>query len=253
MRILEVIIASAKPDRSLLTQHKERIDFLQNRIIAYADKLKEPDTSNKARDFLKSKIADDKREIAHHVGKIKEESVDSSEPAVEYVVYDPKTDKIVGGPYQTASRARAARDKKDMAYGAYRYSVRKINKNSGTGSAVFESINRLPLAECDFDAIKGLLDKPVPVVLARIYLQDLIDDDDLNSQFDSLESDDPGQDIRHLIADWVKRVMPDQLHRFQARPDAVATAGQLSPIHGYDSGSFNSNSETTVGNAFGRF
>jgi hypothetical protein len=42
-----------------------------------------------------------------------------------YNVIDNQTGKIVG-TYSTASRARNARDKKDLAYGAIRYSVRPV-------------------------------------------------------------------------------------------------------------------------------
>lgn len=43
-----------------------------------------------------------------------------------YQVIDTKTGAVVG-TYQDARRARAARDRKDAAYGAVRYAVRPVS------------------------------------------------------------------------------------------------------------------------------
>lgn len=114
-----------------------------------------------------------------------------------------------------------------------------------------ESINTLPLVDEDFDKLKKLMENPIPVVVAKIYTQDIIDDDELTDQFCSLEQSDPGFDARELIADWIKRVMPDQLYRF--RDETGNTDGNLSPIHGYDTGSYRSDGSLLNGNAVGRF
>lgn len=51
------------------------------------------------------------------------------EPSTEkYVIYDIKTNEVVGGPYSTRQRAARAADKKDLQYGAIRYGVRLIKQ-----------------------------------------------------------------------------------------------------------------------------
>ena len=42
-----------------------------------------------------------------------------------YQVIDRQTQQVVG-TYSTAKRARASRDRKDLAYGAIRYMVREV-------------------------------------------------------------------------------------------------------------------------------
>lgn len=106
-----------------------------------------------------------------------------------------------------------------------------------------EAVHRLPLTEADFDRLKEVMERPIPVVVAHIYLQDLIDDDELTGQFASLENDDPASDARALIADWVKRVMPDQLFRFYGTP-RDSEYGELSPIHGYNQDAYRGTKRT---------
>ena len=55
---------------------------------------------------------------------------DTPTESVKYEVVDRQTGKVVGGPYSTLSRARAVVDKKDNAYGAYRYTARRIKQVS---------------------------------------------------------------------------------------------------------------------------
>ena len=119
------------------------------------------------------------------------------------------------------------------------------------GRPITEAVNKLPLTESDFDRLKEIFLKPIPVVVAQIYIQDLIDDDSLTAELQSLEITDPSHDARELIANWIKQVMPDQLYRFTG--GKAPMPGEFSPIHGYDTGVCKSSGSTLTGNAFGRF
>ena len=96
-----------------------------------------------------------------------------------------------------------------------------------------EAVHRLPLTDDDFTELKAVMERPIPALVAHIYLQDLIVDDQLASELDSLASTDAAADSRQLVADWMARVMPDQLYRF--RDDNMESRyGELSPVHGYN-------------------
>jgi hypothetical protein len=127
-----------------------------------------------------------------------------------------------------------------------------IKKNS----IVSESIHKLPLTPEDFDMVKRLMEKPIPAIVASIYVMEIIDDDELNDQFKSLEETDPARDVRPLVVDWLRRVMPDQMYRFsQDDSSENQRKGLLSPIHGYDEHSYNGGPDTgteSSGNAYGR-
>lgn len=102
-------------------------------------------------------------------------------------------------------------------------------------SLLTEAITQVPLTDGDFDQIKQLMCKPVPAIMATIYLQGLIEDSQFSDLMDEVAANDPAADVRQHIADWIKRVMPDQLYRF--RGDAQTTRqreGIGSPISGDD-------------------
>jgi len=117
-----------------------------------------------------------------------------------------------------------------------------------------EAVNRLPLSNDDFELAKKMLEKPIPAVIAPIFIEGLIDDDELTDQFKSIEESEPGQDVRPLIVEWFKRVMPDQMYRFtgDVRDDNQAK-GLLSPIHGYDPHMYKGTNDPITGDAYGRF
>ena len=97
----------------------------------------------------------------------------------------------------------------------------------------------------DFELVKEVMNKPIPAVIAPIYIMEIIDDDELNSQLLSLEETDPGRDVRPLIAEWFSRVMPDQMHRFgQEVASEKQKLGLVSPIHGYDPKMFKGGTDT---------
>jgi len=122
---------------------------------------------------------------------------------------------------------------------------------------VAEAVHRLPLTNDDFELLKALMEKPIPAVIAPIYIQEIIDDDELNDQFKSLEETEPGRDVRPLIVEWVRRVMPDQMHRFgQEVADKKQKMGFFSPIHGYDPHMYKGGTDTgteSSGNAYGKY
>lgn len=115
-----------------------------------------------------------------------------------------------------------------------------------------EAVHKLPITDKDFEVLKELMNNPIPAAIAPIYIQDIIDDDDLNNQLISLEDTHPSSDVRPLISEWIDRVMPDQMYRFrgEARSDRE---GLMSPIHGYDPHIYKGSNEPITGNAYGYF
>lgn len=122
-------------------------------------------------------------------------------------------------------------------------------------SQVMEAIHKLPISNEDFELVKKLMDNPIPAIIAPIYIQEVIDDDELKDQISSLENTDPGRDVRPIIAEWFNRVMPDQMYRFtQNHRSELQKKGIFSPIHGYDPKSFKGSTDTgaaSSGDAYG--
>jgi hypothetical protein len=124
----------------------------------------------------------------------------------------------------------------------------------GSVNIVTEAIYKLPLSHKDFEILKELLNRPIPAIIAHIYILDVINDDELNDQISSIEVTQPNRDIRPLIVDWVKRVMPDQMYHFDDNlPNLAQKNGALSPIHGYDSGMYKGTNDPITGNAYGSY
>lgn len=120
-------------------------------------------------------------------------------------------------------------------------------------SKVTEAIRKLPLSDDDFKFVKELMLRPIPAAVAPIYILEFIDDDEFNDQLLELENSNPALDVRPLVVEWFKRVMPDQMHRFTGdsrTPDMEI--GLLSPIHGYDPRMYHGANDPITGNAFGR-
>lgn len=114
-----------------------------------------------------------------------------------------------------------------------------------------ESINRVPLSDKDYDQFRDLMTRPIPAVVARAYIQEIIDDDELSDNLDILAEQQPDRDTRPLIADWFRRVMPDQLYRFLGS-SMHYTDGRYSPLHGYETQAHKGTNDVITGNAFGR-
>jgi len=119
---------------------------------------------------------------------------------------------------------------------------------------VAEAVTRLPLTEDDFDLVKKLMEKPIPAAIAPIYIQNIIEDDEFNDQLLELEDSNPSLDVRPLIVEWFRRVMPDQMYRFtEDLPSENQKKGLLSVIHGYDPKMYKGSNEPISGNAYGMF
>lgn len=194
MKILEILLPKEMKDKSISQKHATKIDVLQKRMNAYADKIADPKTSAKGREFLKSKLKTDYNELRDVIQTVSEE-------------------------------------------------------NSVT---VNEAVHKLPLTDADFDLVKGLMERPIPAVIAPIYISEIIDDDEFNCLLQEFEEKDPGADMRPHIVDWVKRVMPDQMHRFYGGQTTKQRAGQTSVIHGYDPHEYTGTNTPITGNAYGR-
>jgi hypothetical protein len=117
---------------------------------------------------------------------------------------------------------------------------------------VAEAVTRLPLTEDDFDLVKKLMERPIPAAIAPIYIQNIIEDDEFNDQLLELEDSNPSLDVRPLIVEWFRRVMPDQMYRFtEDLPSENQKKGLLSPIHGYDPKMYKGANDPISGNAYG--
>src|SRR5271165_888456 len=100
---------------------------------------------------------------------------------------------------------------------------------------IAEAVHKLPLTPDDFELVKKLMEKPIPAIIAPIYISEVIEDDAFTDELNSLAETDPGRDVRQLIVDWIDRVMPDQKHRFgQEVGDMDQKKGMFSVLHGYD-------------------
>jgi hypothetical protein len=175
--------------------------------------------------------------------------VAENEALVQYEVYDTRTGTRVSGPYSTSKRARGISDKKDLEYGAVRYGVRPVS-----GKPMMEAVHKLPLSDDDFKMVKELMLKPIPAAVAPIFILEIIEDDELNDQLLELENSNPGMDVRPIVAEWFRRVMPDQMHRFTGiEPDMAQKNGVLSPIHGYDSRMYKGTNDPLTGDAYGSY
>jgi hypothetical protein len=188
MRVVEILLPKGM-DRSLSPATMLRIDFLQQRMNSFVDKILDPHTSAAGREFLKSKLSDD--------------------------------------------------------YFALKGLMQEASKLS-------EAVHKLPLTQEDFELVKKLMENPIPATIAPIYIQEIINDDELNDQIRSLEETSPGRDVRPLIAEWFERVMPDQMYRFRG-DHMVNRQGLMSPIHGYDPHMYKGENDPITGNAYGRW
>ena len=194
MRITEILLTKKGADRSLSSRQHQQAEILKQRIDAYADKIINPATPTRDKDFLKSKMKNDLEEL-------------------------------------------------------------KFLVSENNSKSVMEAINKLPLSEQDFGLLKELMNKPIPAIMASVYISDIIDDDALNDQLMYLEDTNPSTDIRPILAEWFKQVMPDQLYRFRDSSSTSQQRGVLSPIHGYDPHQYKGSSFTgteSSGNAYGR-
>lgn len=258
MRILEILLP-AGTDRSISPKHIKQIDALQKRMDSYVDKIMNPNTSLQGKEFLKSRLRDDYHELkntiahVHHIAEDGIPPVEPIQPVTAYEVVDSKTGKVMGKPYSSRSRARGRADKLDNDYGAYRYKVRRVGSSFMIEGQLNEAVHKLPLTEEDFELVKTLMSRPIPAVIAPIYIQEIIDDDEFNDMLNEFAEMEPGMDIRPHVVEWMKRVMPDQMYRFtDSGQTEKQKLGQTSVIHGYDPEQYHGSNEPITGNAYGR-
>jgi hypothetical protein len=259
MRILEILLPKSLDDHSISPKHIQRIDTLQKRMDAYVDKICDPKTSAQGKEFLKSRLRDDYHELKDtiaHVHKIAEDGlppVEPIKPIESFEVVDSRTGKVMGKPYNSRSRARSRADKLDNEYGAYRYKVRRVGSSFMIEATLSEAVHKLPLTSEDFDLVQKLMSRPIPAAVAPIYIQEIIDDDEFNSMLNEFAEINPNMDVRPHVVEWIKRVMPDQMYRFDDSAQTLKQRlGQTSVIHGYDPNQYHSSSESMTGNAYGR-
>lgn len=244
MRIVEILLPRNTRDRDLSPQRVRQIDALQQRMDRYVDKIMSPNTSSAGKEFLKSRLRDDYYELKDLLPHI--HAVAENED-IKYEVYDRKTGYKVSGPYSNRARASAAANKKDLEYGAIKFGYRPVK-------AINEAVHKLPLTDDDFDLVKKLMERPIPAAVAPIYIQNIIEDDEFNDQLLELEDSNPSLDIRPLLVEWFRRVMPDQMHRFTGDvPSTNQQKGLLSVIHGYDPKMYKGTNDPITGNAYGSF
>ena len=354
MRILEILLPPGA-DKSLSPKHIQKIDALQKRMDSYVDRIMDPKTSEKGKEFLKSKLRDDYHELkdtiaqthevaeaegdkegvphitkellthivqqigtegAHAIVKslewgdgaskelldlikkdlknnismsesvkqrldkscwsgyhkagtktkngkrlnncVPNEStelppVEPIQPVETFEIVDSKTGKVIGKPYSSKSRARARVDRLDNEYGAYRYQVRRVGGSFMIESRLDEAVHKLPLTEEDFELVKTVMSRPIPAIIAPIYIQEIIDDDEFNDMLNEFAETNPGMDVRPHIVEWIKRVMPDQMYRFDhSGQTEKQKLGQTSVIHGYDPHMYHGTNEPITGDAYGR-
>lgn len=247
MRIVEILLPKGTSDRGLSPQQARKLDTLQKRMDGYVDKIMSPNTSAAGKEFLKSRLRDDYYDLKDTIGHIHAVAESQLSDLGTYEVFDTRTNQKVAGPYSNLKRASNAAEKRNSEYGAHRYTYRPVKK-------LAEAVHKLPLTDKDFELVKKLMEKPIPAIIAPIYIMEIIEDDELNDQLRSLEETEPGRDVRPLIVEWFRRVMPDQMYHFGQE---VATEhlkkGVLSPIHGYDPHQYKGSNEPITGNAYGMF
>lgn len=246
MKVLEILLPKSLRDKDLSPKKVERIGLIQQKMDQCVDKILDPATSRNGRDFLKQQLQTHYDEFKKEIGSLHSVAEDSENNSNQYEVYDHRTGERVSGPYSNAKRARTVREEKDLAHGAVRYGVRPVKKIS-------EAVHRLPLSNNDFDALKEMMNKPIPATVASIFIQDLIVDDEFTDQLNALSEKNPGMDIRPFIVEWIDRVMPDQMYRFRQGfvvPDKEK--GLYSVLHGYDPQAYKGTNDPITGNAFGR-
>lgn len=231
-------------DRSLSPKKQRELGLLQCRIDQYVDKILDPNTSAKGREFLKAKLSQDYDKLKVSLEDAILENNKSENQ--KFDVYDKKTGQKVSGPYSNRIRANRAVDRLDAQYGAYRYYTKPVS--------ITEAIHKIPITTKDFDQIKEMMCNPIPAAVAKIFIQDSIVDDELNAELTILEDTDPGRDVRQIIAEWFDRVMPDQMFHFRdghERSNFQQQKGLLSPIHGYDPKMYKGSNDPITGDSYG--
>lgn len=97
---------------------------------------------------------------------------------------------------------------------------------------IHEATRKQPLSESDFDSVKIIFERPVPAVVAHIYITGLIDDDQLSQSIEHIADKDPSADVRNVIADWLSTNSPNLVSKYLSEPDFINQDGSRSSISG---------------------
>ena len=289
MKILELLLPKSIKDKDISPKHALKIDNLQQRMNKYVDKIGNPSTTDKAREFLKAKLKQDYDELKDVIETVTEHIVKHGsgyrlvsqkgknlgdfkskkaaakhEGEVEYFKSRPKesVNEPIAATYEIVdsktgkvvgkpynSRSRAT-GRADKLDNEYGAYRYKVRP---VGGPLTEAVHKLPLTDNDFDLVKQLMCHPIPAIVAPIYLQEIFDDDEFNSMLQEWEETNPSMDVRPQVVEWFKRVMPDQMHRFTGDKQTMKQKmGLQSVLHGYDPHMYHGSNDPITGDAYGR-
>lgn len=346
MKILELLLPKGIKDADLTPKAAERIDMLHKRMNKYVDKISDPSTSQKGKEFLKAKLKQDYDELKDVIETVTEHIVKTGggyrlvshtgknlgdfeshkaaakhEGEVEYFKSHPKEGVAEaegdpeGVPHLTKtilthivqqigtegahaivkslewgdgaakellqlitkdlknniSMAESVKQRLDPScWSGYKKSGTKMKggvrvnncvKNEDvnalpskdTDAKLTEAVHKLPLSDSDFELVKQLMLHRIPAAVAPIYIQEIIDDDEFNSMLSEFADMNPSMDVRPHVVEWIRRVMPDQMYRFDDSGQTLKQRlGQTSVIHGYDPHMYHGSNDPITGNAYGR-
>jgi hypothetical protein len=242
MKILEILLPKSVKDKGISSKHAGRIDSLQRRMNTFVDKIADPSTSYKGREFLKAKLKDDYDELRNVISD-----------AVAEASISEHIKKTKGGYRLVSHTGKNLGDFKSHKAAAKHEGEVEYFKSHPKESKINEAVNKLPLTNEDFDLVKQIMSYPIPAAVAPIYLQEIIDDDEFTSMLQEWEETSPAMDVRPHVAEWFKRVMPDQMYRFTHDETTMdQKMGKLSPLHGYEPEQYHSGNDPITGNASGR-
>lgn len=99
------------------------------------------------------------------------------------------------------------------------------------GGICMEAMHTAPLCPEQVDAIKIMLQRPLPADAAIEELKGILDDDGLNDSFEyAIDKDD----VREIVMHWLSLFMPQLVNSPDEQEMMGNGEGHYSPIHGYD-------------------
>lgn len=105
---------------------------------------------------------------------------------------------------------------------------------NSTSMKLTEAVHVIPLTEEQFDELKDRMSVPIPAEIAMIALSDILESDELSDDFMCTAQINPNQDVRPIVANWLKLNMPTEMHRFNGVEDQeYLQYGIYSTLHGY--------------------
>ena len=243
MKILELLLPKNLKDKDLSPRTAKKIDNLQQRMNKYVDKISDTTTSKQGKDFLKAKLKSDYEELKGII----EDNIN------EHIVKHGSGYRLLSkkGKNLGDFKSKKAAGKHE---GEVEYFKSHPNESVDENVKLKEAVHKLPLTEEDFELVKTLMSHPIPAIVAPIYLQEILDDDEFTSMLQEWEETSPAMDVRPHVVEWFKRVMPDQMHRFLNNEQTMKQKmGLQSVIHGYEPDDYHTSAAESSGNAYGRY